>query len=248
MNARDQPDERLRRAGFDPKLAAHPEDPGVLWTLRSDSDEQAEWRALAIAQLRCLIAVTAALKGLTEPTAPAGLGGPDELTWWESGAFALIRLRAAALARVMTQGQDAERRLVHSTEEATAEIRLTGPWLDRLTLADEAIARGDPEAAVLHLRLALRERAADLAGIPLADLPPDFDARLAEDPEVSPLEAGLRLLAETAEFLAAGQPTSLGLAVPVAEIMAKPVRDLCLSLSTPLLKAARGDATQGNGG
>jgi hypothetical protein len=232
--------ERLRARGVDPVLFVHPEDPAVLHTLNPDGPELDLWRALSVAQMRALLGVTTCLEALTAPRAPFGLGRHDELTWWEAGAFALIRLRACELARVTRQLNDAERALgTPVAQEHTGALQLTGPWRERLTLADEAVLRGDPEASVLHLRLALRERAAQLAQIPLADVPPDIEQRLASDPELEDMVSGLHLLARVGDGLNESRPLSLGFALPVGELMLAPVSRLCLSLSAVLVRATR---------
>ncbi len=232
--------ERLRARGIDPVLFVHPADPAVLQTLNPDGSELDLWRALSVAQMRALLGVATCLEALTTPRAPFGLGRHDELTWWEAGAFALIRLRAAELARVTRQLNDAERAIdTPATEEHAGALQLSGPWRDRLTLADEAVLRGDPEASVLHLRLALRERAAQLAQIPIADIPHDIEQRLASDPELEHMASGLRLLARVGDRLQDSQPLSLGFALPVGELMLTPVSRLCLSLSAALVRATR---------
>ena len=232
--------ERMRARGIDPVLPAHPEDPAVLEGLNQEGSALDSWRALSVAQMRALIGVAKCLQGLTEPRAPFGLGGPDELTWWEAGAFALIRLRVAELGRVTAQLVEAERLLDGSAErEPGGALSLTGPWRGRLTLADEAVLRGDPEATVLHLRLALRERAAQLAGLAVEDVPEDLEERLAEDPELADMSAGLRLLAGVGRRLEERRPESLGFVLPVAELMLGPLTRLCLSLSGALIRAAR---------
>ncbi len=231
---------RMRARGINPAIPAHPEDPAVLAHLRLDGEPLDQWRALSVAQMWALIGVAKGIGGLTEPRAPFGLGGPDELTWWEAGAFALIRRRAAQLARVSAQLLEAERALAPSAPEDPAPaVPLTGPWRERLSLADEAVLRGDPEAAVLHLRLALRERAAQLAGVSMAELPGDLEERLARDPELADLAAGLRLLGEVGAHLDEARPVSLGFSLPVAELMLAPLTRLCMSLSAALIRAAR---------
>ncbi len=232
--------ERLRARGIDPVLFAHPADPAVLHTLNPDGSELDLWRALSVAQMRALLGVATCLEALTTPRAPFGLGRHDELTWWEAGAFSLIRLRATELARVTRQLNDAERAIDRpANQEHAGALQLSGPWRDRLTLADEAVLRGDPEASVLHLRLALRERAAQLAQIPIADVPHDIEQRLASDPELEHMASGLRLLARVGDHLYDSQPLSLGFALPVGELMLTPVSRLCLSLSAALVRATR---------
>ncbi len=231
---------RMQARGIDPTFFIHPEDPAVLETLNPDGAELELWQALSVAQMRALLGVATCLEGLTTPRAPFGVGRPDELTWWEAGAFALIRLRAAELARVTGQLDEAERALdTPATEEQAGALRLTGPWRERLTLADEAVLRGDPEASVMHLRLAIRERAAQLAGLALADVPADIEQRLATDPELEQMATGLRLLARVGDRLHESRPLSLGFALPVSELMLKSVSRLCLSLSAALIRATR---------
>lgn len=235
-------EERMRARGIDPAMSASPEDPAVLQHLRLDGEPLDEWRALTVAQMRALIGVAKGIGGLTEPRAPFGLGGPDELTWWEAGAFALLRRRAAQLARVSSQLLEAERALEpHTSAGAAPTMPLTGPWRERLDLADEAVLRGDPEAAVFHLRVALRERAAQLAEVAVTDVPDDLESRLAGDPELADLAAGLQLLGEVGTRLGEGRTVSLGLTLPVAELMLAPIARLCLSLSAALIRATRSE-------
>jgi hypothetical protein len=235
-------EQRMRSRGIDPVLFTHPEDPAVLDGLNCEGDALDLWRALSVAQTRALLGVAKCLEGLTEPRSPFGVGGPDELTWWEAGAFALIRLRASELGRVNAQLLAVERLLDGSpAPRSEAALSLTGPWRGRLTLADEAVMRGDPEAAVVHMRLALRERAAQLAGLSFDEVPGDLEERLADDLELADMSAGLRLLAQVGRRLEEHRPASLGFALPVAELMLKPLTRLCLSLSGALIRATRGE-------
>jgi hypothetical protein len=243
QRAVEQADADLRARGIDPRMKVHPEDPAVLETLELDGGPEEQWLAASVGQLRSLMGVLDAMTRLLDPKAGGAIKGPDDSAWWESGAFALIRLRAAALARAAAQAREAQARLAATRSASPGrELALSGEWATRLSLADEAISRGDSEAGILHLRLALRERAAQLARVPSADVPEDLEKRLAADPEVGDAAIGLRLLGDVANRVMRGEPPAIGFSVAVAEFMATPVRRLCFSLTMPLLRAVRPDA------
>jgi hypothetical protein len=89
-----------------------------------------------------------------------------------------------------------------------------------LELVRGALGRGDPEAALLHTSLALRDRIAELVEIDVEKLPEDLGAMLKSiDPLLPKLDEALSQLWE--------HPLELGAAVPLAPELASRVARIC---------------------
>jgi hypothetical protein len=124
-----------------------------------------------MAELEVLELLTHAIQGLAAPSAVeitiSELGEARE-SWWEAGAFDLVRRRADYLRRVSGAAGRAET-AIHGRQTDDDGWRV----FDRLRLASEAMSRGDPEAALLHCGLALAasiQQHAPSAHEPLANL------------------------------------------------------------------------------
>jgi hypothetical protein len=114
------------------------------------------------------------LEGLTNPSLKRVhlfAGGQAEMeTWWEAGAFSLIRLRAKTLARLLREQEACLRELAERSETATQvpgeSAVAPSAWTDPLSAAGTLVNRGWHAAALPYLLLALRSllaKAADLA-------------------------------------------------------------------------------------
>lgn len=236
--------QELTAAGIDARITL-PDDPAVLTVLTLDEDPRAQWLAASVGQMAGLQAVLKAYRTVLDGRRdePA-FGEPDAPQWWESGAFGALRARAAALERLTNEVDAADARLLGNDDTPPA-VPVGGAWTARLQLADDAQARGDWEAAVVHLWLALRQRAAQLASISPASVPDTFEERLAAEPDLGGYGPALKLLARVARRILSGDPPPLGLSVVLANLLTPRIRVLCTSLSDVLPRAAteRGAST-----
>jgi hypothetical protein len=91
----------------------------------------------------------------------------------------------------------------------------------------------------MQLRLALRERAAQLAGREVDALDEGFERRLVEDPRLAGLSGPLSAMGEASGDLGAGRPVDLGACLALARLLIEPVSELCLGLGGELLDATR---------
>ena len=239
----EQQSEELRDAGVDARLSL-PGDPAALEVLELEGDARADWLAASIGQMTALQSVVEAYRAVMEPGGAAPrFREPGDERWWESGAFAALRSRAFGLERLTHEVDAAHARLLGRLADEDVGVPVAGSWSYRLRLVDDAQLRGDWEAAVVHLWLALRERAAQLASMPVTSIPEAFESRLAADPELGGYGQGIPLLASVARRILAGMPPPLGLSVALADVLTHPIRALCASLSEVLPNAVAADET-----
>ena len=84
--------------------------------LTLDPDPERRWRQLQLAEVDALILVLEALEGLRQPSAQTIYFDENRVeTWWEAGAFALVRDRIALLVRVSEQLALAEAAVAEAT-------------------------------------------------------------------------------------------------------------------------------------
>lgn len=228
----------LKAAGVDPKLRVHPLDPAQIHELELDYQGGEAWKQLQVAELLLLTQLLQAMNGLFEPSAQQVIidddDQPTETSWWEAGAFELVRKRAGALIRVSQELEAAENQATGqpSSEHASA-------WLDRLGRARQAIDYGDAEAGLLHLGLALRESAAQASGQPIENLPGEFLTRLMNLPQSLEARPHLELMSEVERRLLTGRPPGQGLLQPLAFLAFDPVWRLCHALTSEMVEEAR---------
>jgi hypothetical protein len=143
----------LQDGGFDPSIPRYPLGPDEELALTVEADAERGFRQAQMAELEALEQLTHAIQGLAAPSAVeitiSELGEARE-SWWEAGAFDLVRRRADYLRRVSAATGRAEA-AIHGRQTDDDGSRV----FSRLRLASEAMSRGDPEAALLHCGLAL---------------------------------------------------------------------------------------------
>ena len=210
-------------AGLDARLPALPLSPEEITRLTLEPDPEQRWRQLRLAEVEALVLLTDALHGLRQPSAGTIYVDENRVeTWWEAGAFALVRERAELLVRVSEELANAEAAVLGRTTDTTPSSAL----LSRLSLARDALGRGDVEATLLHSRIAL----ALCAGVEVDVLPADFVAQLANDARLAAEAPLLRLLDRAAEKLAAGEELDLGAAMVTAPRALAVVGRICLEM------------------
>jgi hypothetical protein len=222
----------LEAAGLDATVDQFPPDLSQLLALALDPDPERRRRQLQLAQFYALDQLLAALQGLRHPSRAALDPRTGQLTqtWWDSGAFALVRTRAQHLVRVTLALLNAEHAAIATAggEAATAPEQVPHPaqpppWWAHLHLSAEALGRGDIEATLLHAHLALTAR--------FTDVPSLADAVAAPFGEEAEDEAAKTLVAKLDEAiarLAEGSGVDLGVTVPLAHALLPLIQRLLL--------------------
>jgi hypothetical protein len=214
-------DRALKESGRDTQISAFPLPESQLSELTFTPDDERRWRQYQLAELEALNALLEALKGLQAPSAHRMTLATGEVeSWWEAGAFELVRARVRLLARVSAAASAAEAALL----ERSAGDKQQRDFFERLQLATEALSHGDPEGALVHGFAALRQRAA-LGTDPVPD---DLLDRLAADPRLAAEAPLLGLLHEAAATLGSGLGLDIGAAVLVAPRALALLGRLCL--------------------
>jgi hypothetical protein len=222
----------LEAAGLDATVDQFPPDVQQLLALELDADLERRRRQLQMAQFYALDQLVTALQGLRHPS-PAALDprtGQATQTWWESGAFALVRARARHLARVTLALLNAEHAAISAATGEAASVpgqvsppAQPPPWWAHLQLGAEALRRGDIEATLLHAHLSLIARFADASSLTDAVAAPFGDE--AEGEAAKLLVAKLE---EAIQRLAAGAGVDLGVTVPLAHALLPLIERLLL--------------------
>jgi hypothetical protein len=220
-------------AGLDATVDQWPPDVPQFLVLDLDPDPERRRRQLQLAQFYALDQLLVALQGLRQPSRAALDPRTGQLTqtWWDSGAFALVRTRAQHLVRVTLALLNAEHAAIvvaAAGEAATAPEQVSPPaqpppWWTHLHLSAEALDRGDIEATLLHVHLALIAR--------FTEVPSLADAVAAPFGEEAEGEAARTLVAKLEEAiarLAEGSGVDLGVTVPLAHALLPLIQRLLL--------------------
>lgn len=228
-------DRALRAAGIDPAVPAYPLPVGEFAKITLEPDAERRLRQLQLVEVDALILLLGALEAIRRPSAQEITIATGEVeSWWESGAFSLVRARLRLLIRVCEEAAAAE-----SVLTATSPEEVPPAFFDRLRLASDALSGGDVDACLIQTALALRLRAA-LEGEPPADLL----ARLAADERVGPERVLLPLLDEALVRLAGGSAVDLGAALLIAPRLLALIGRLCME-SPELVREAVVGAGEG---
>jgi len=202
-------DRALKQSGRQTEISAYPLPESQLSELSFRPDAERRWRQYQLAELEALTALLEALKGLRAPSAHRMTLATGEVeSWWEAGAFELVRARVRLLARVSAAASGAEAAL----HDSSAAGRRDPDFFGRLQLAGQALSQGDPESALVHGFAALRERAA----LATDAVPGDLLDRLAADPRLVIEAPLLTMVREAAATLGSGEGLDIGAAVLVA--------------------------------
>jgi hypothetical protein len=228
-------DRALRDAGVDPQVPAYPLHSEEIGRLSLEPDDERRWRQLQLAELDALMLLLEALEAIRAPSAQTIYVDEKRVeTWWEAGAFALVRDRVDLLVRVSEQAALAEAAVMNVSLDSTAP----SAFFDRLRLAADALGHGDVEATLVHARLALHLR----AGLEVDVVPNDLLERLANDPRLAGDAPLLRLLEQAGTKLAAGEALDIGAAVLIAARALAVVGGLCLETPQIIGEVLRGES------
>lgn len=222
-------DRALRDAGVDTRLPAMVLSPQDVLDITLRPEGRQAWLQRQLAEFDALNGLLQAITALRNPSARRLFGvGRQSESWWQAGAFLLVRERAAALVRTCESITDAEEALSGQVPDSEP-LRAV---LDTLALAGAAQGRGDALAVLLHARLAIFQR----ARVGRADVPEDLLERIAGITVPAHEAHVLRLLDEAVRVSASGEVPDAGAAVLLAPRALAIVTRLCLD--TPQTLAA----------
>lgn len=219
-------DERL---GLSTLAEAFPLDDAGLSRLTLDPSKPEErYRQLQFASLYALDDLAKALDGLDNPTGTRIdlLSGQVTERWWEAGGFALLRRRAAALARILRAQERCLKELANEREDVPAvpneSLAARASWSDALRMASDLTSLGYSEAALAPLLQALRLVLAEAAAVGAEELPVPLAPPLRGIPLLASLAGHVELLEAATERLGKGSSLDAGVAVPLAkELLAR---------------------------
>jgi HEPN domain-containing protein len=238
----DEAERHLAEAGIDPQLAHHPHDLGAVATFQLDAGVEQRWQQLQTAQLIALENLARAAGALTEPSGKrVRLQTGVAESWWEAGAFGLVRSRALLVLRVTREVERGQALLLGEEPPSEAAIARDRAY-DALDAARIALTRGDPDAALLHAHTALRVhvRAAltdATSDVSAADRP---GALLARVPSLAEWAEVLQLLDAAAAQSLTGDGPSVDVTVPLARVVVPLAREVIRGVQLAELVEAAG--------
>lgn len=192
---------------------------------------------LQIALMYALLDLIEALKGLEEPSGrevrilPSTVGD----SWWEAGAFNLIRRRAIT---VMTLIEDSETCLERVACEAGAEFeaisnrRVRRIWEGPLRAASGLVHQGWHEAALPQLLATIRAILAEALSIEPDSLPVPISSYLQEIENLTSIASHVSLLETCCQSLGKGISVERGVSVPLAKELTPRLQRLACSPPT----------------
>jgi len=224
----------LRAAGVDTGLPAMVLPPQEVLNIALTPEGRQAWLQRQLAEFDALSGLLQAITLLRTPSARRVFGdGRQSESWWQAGAFLLVRERAAALARTCESITDTEEALSGRLPDKEP-LRAV---LDSLTLAAAAHGRGDALAALMHTRLAIFQRAGESRAV----VPEDLLERIARTTVPAHEAHVLRLLDEAVRSTTSGAAPDSGAAVLLAPRALAIVTRLCLDTPQTLAAALEGE-------
>ena len=227
-------------AGIDPGLPPMPLPADEVARLSFDPNKERHWRQLQLAEVEAIVPLLEAIKAMREPSVHRVYGDQRRMeSWWEAGAFMLVRERTALLVRLAEHLEAAEAQV---TGESTNVVS-TPAFVDHLRMAWKALGLGQIEASLLYARMALYLR----ARLESDGVPADLLERLSDASGLADEASLLRLLDEAVRKLAAGEAPDLGASMLVASRVVVVVERICLR-QPQVLAAALGQGGSRDGG
>ena len=214
---------KLVDEGIDPKHYKWPLDANDAVELEIEPEGiDARRVQLEDAQLLALELLVHAVGPLAEAITESETETDDANTpWWEAGAFSIVRFRGALALRI-TRELDAIDEAQFGEPPSHMET-MRARAFEAMRSANDALARSDPEAALLHCLRATRARIASLTLD--GSSRPDFS-------EIAPTAAArlpVRMLALAEEAVAretVGEPVDAGVALVLAHALVPEIERL----------------------
>lgn len=244
MESTKELDRRLEEAGFEARLPERPPFAEAARNLDLAAAGAVRLRNGRMAQLLAFEALAQAVGALTE-TSDVSQRESDPFMSKHACAFAAVRDRATLVARLTRLVSLQEAELTGTGRPAASA---TPEGLARLSLADGAWARGDPEAALLHLQLAARNILADLLSVTDRALPISVGERLVGSPTLSELGMMLRAAEELTSGLASGHNIQLDGSTLLVPNLLEALRSLATRPPIGLLRQIFYDLPTAGGG
>ena len=227
-----------RQAGLEPVIIEEfPVQDTGLKRLSLDPDTP-EWRyyQLQIAAMYAFQDLGESIQAMDNPTAsklrlPTG----SVETWWEAGAFSLIRRRARSLASILKLGEEALQATLRENSAGPGEIgSYSQPslWVDPLMSAFDLVNAGNYDSALPQLLAALRATLAQSLSVAANDLPPPLAPTIADIDALSSVSQHVPLLEEACGRLGKGFLVDPGVAVPLAKELLPRLQELAVNPPT----------------
>jgi hypothetical protein len=191
---------------------------------------------LQIAAMYGVLDLNESLLALDDPTASeVRLPTGSVETWWEAGAFSLIRRRARSLARILKLSDEA---LQATLRENSAEADEIGSysqptlWVDPLMSAFDLVNAGNYDSALPQLLAALRATLAQSLSAAANDLPVPLAPSIADIDVLSLVSQHVSLLEAACERMGKGLLLDPGVAVPLAKELLPRIQELAFNPPT----------------
>jgi len=221
----------LRDAGIDTRLGTFPPSLAEIETLSYQPDARQRWLQAQIAQVDALAFLLEAVNAMRAPSAQKiSMPSGAVETWWEAGAFGMLRARALLLVQISIQVALAADAITGKSQGDSQAFRRL---FDTLLAARECWSHGDPIGAVTHARRVIMERAA----LTVPDVPPDLIERLASDARLADDAAVLRLMQETAFRIFRGADVDVSITTIIAPRAINTAYKLCFEMPAVINEA-----------
>lgn len=216
--ALQEADAKLLEAGIDPKIYTFPFDPGVFKTLERTAELTTRRGQLVVSQMLALREVLEALKALHEPSGEEiDLSSGARSEWFEAGAFSLLRARSMLLLRITREINAVTDTLIAEPSSPKKLDLSIEAAVESLEAARSAYSHGDPDAALVHCRAALRGVLESMPFLGHGDERLQAPgALLAEIPSLEEYASALRLL-DSETVALADRRADLAIAVPLVD-------------------------------
>ncbi len=232
-------DEKLRLSVL---LETFPLDDPALQRLSLEPPEPRQrYHQLQIAVLYALEDLGTALNALDHPSNVTATFDPVHGTkvesWWEAGAFALIRRRARALARILRTQEQCLKEVIEALGETfelpNESLTQTLPWFDALTTAGDLVNQGHCEAALPQLLRSIRLFLAHAADVGANQLPIPLAPTLLKLRETESMALSVQLLETASERIGRGSSVELGATVTLARELYRRIQFLAIQPLAP---------------
>ena len=236
-----------KQAGLEPVIIEEfPVQDTGLKRLSLDPDTpERRYYQLQIAAMYAIQDLVESIQALDNPTASTlKLPTGSVETWWEAGAFSLIRRRARSLASILKLGEEALQAILRENSAEPGEIgSYTQPslWVDPLMSAFDLVNAGNYDSALPQLLAALRATLAQSLSADANDLPVPLAPSIADIEVLSSVSQHVPLLEEACERLGQGLLLDPGVAVPLAKELLPRIQELAFNPPTAEQLVSLGD-------